>query len=92
MDNWTDLINCIFRYGAGFVILRNIYLLHIQKEVKGISKISTVFFLSMGLWDLVFYGANGFSLSFLSSCFVASCNMIWLYQMFYYTKNNNVRI
>ena len=89
MQNISDLINCFFQYGAGFVILRNIYLLYKHKEVKGVSKISTVFFTSMGIWGLFFYGINGFTLSFLASCFVTFCNIIWLIQMFYYSENKN---
>lgn len=82
----SDLVNGLFEFAGGLMLVWNIRRLYLDKEVKGASMLPLAFFTSWGLWNCWFYPTNGLWYSFLGGVFLAVVNAIWLGQMFYYIK------
>lgn len=79
-----DLGNAFFEFGASLAIWLGVYKLYIDKELKGWSVISTMFFASWGLYNLFFYPSLNQWYSALAGCFVVTANIVWISMVFYY--------
>ncbi len=86
IQNYSDLFNGLFEGFAGMFILLNIIQLNKDKQLKGVSAISIVFFTIWGLWNTIFYPMNGLFYSFIGGLFVAALNLIWIIQILYYKR------
>jgi hypothetical protein len=84
--NYSDLFNGCFEFVSSLFCLLNIIQLYKDKQVKGVSIIATTFFMSWGAWNVFFYPFNHLWLSFIGGCFIFLANIIWVGQMFYYTR------
>lgn len=84
MIDVSDLINGSFEFIGALAVVNNIRVLYNDKAIKGFSVLSSVFFLSWGYWNLVFYPHLNQWLSFVGGCCLAICNTIWIIMMGYY--------
>lgn len=84
--NYSDLINGLFELTSALFASINVFRLHKDKEVKGVSVIPTIYFTLWGLWNIYFYPSNGFYYSFIGGLFIVLVNTIWIGQIFYYKK------
>jgi len=84
----TDVINGIFEFIGGILLIKNVIKLHNDKKVMGVSTIPTFFFAAWGFWNLYFYRSVDCLFSFVGGAFLVIINTIWLIQMFYYNYKN----
>jgi hypothetical protein len=82
--NNSDIINGAFEMLGGFFILLSIRRVLIDKQVKGVSVLSTVYFTTWGLWNIYFYPQNDLFFSFIGGIFLSLCNGIWVILLIYY--------
>lgn len=84
-----DLINGMFEVLAGFMILNHCRILYKDKQVKGVSILSTVFFSLWGFWNLYYYPALDQWISFVCGILIVCANLLWVSMMIYYSKRRN---
>ena len=84
--NTPDLINGSFELFAGMFVILNCWRLYNDKEVKGISVLSVMFFSLWGFWNIYYYPRLGQHLSFYAGIFVVCTETVWVSQMIYYSK------
>ena len=85
-----DLINGLFEFFGGTLILLNIVQLYKHKTIQGVHWLPTLFFTSWGLWNLYFYPSLDQWYSFIGGLWIVVTNSIWLIQIIYYkTKEQN---
>lgn len=82
----NDLINGSWELVAGFLLMRNCYILYQEKQVKGVSVLTTAFFTSWSMWNCYFYPTLGQWFSFAGGLVITSANMLWVIMAFYYSK------
>ena len=84
--NNSDVINgALELIAAGFTCI-NIYKVHIDKGIAGVSPWATAFFTLWGIWNTYFYPANGLMFSFVGGLAIVTANATWLLFVFYYKK------
>ena len=88
MTTLPDVINGGFEAFGGIFILNHCRALYKDKLVKGISIISTIFFLSWGLWNLYYYPSLNQWWSFYGGLLIAVSNVLWISMMIYYKRKN----
>ena len=83
-----DIINSSFIFIAGFFYILNLFKLRKDKDVKGISKLSIVFFSCWNFWTFYFFIATtDFVWTQFSYGFVSIINLLYLTLLLYYIKN-----
>ena len=80
-----DIINGLFELLGGAFLFRNVFTLYRHKQVKGVSVLSTSFFMAWGVWNLWFYPAVDCWWSFVGGIVIVVANTIWVTQMIYYS-------
>jgi len=80
----NDFINACFEFGAGFAVLNHCRCLWRDKEVKGISILSTAFFTAWGFWNIFYYPSLGQWWSFVGGLFIVAANCVWLGLLVWY--------
>ena len=88
--NLMDLINGSFEALASVFILRHCWVLYQDKQVRGVSVLSTAFFFIWGLWNILYYPSLGQTFSFYAGIAVCLANFLWIGLMLYY-KNNEAK-
>lgn len=83
---WPDVVNGTYEVFAGAAILNHCRVLFRDKEVRGVSTLSTAFFASWGAWNLYYYPVLGQWWSFFGGLVVFSANALWLAMMLRYRK------
>jgi len=83
---WQDLANAIKEVVAGLFCWNNVRLLIRDKEVKGVSILTVVFFSLWGYWNLYYYPWLNQILSFIGGIVVVSANTTWVILAVYYTR------
>lgn len=83
-----DLINGLYEAGGGLMLIRNVRQLHRDKQVRGVSVLTSAFFASWGWWNLFYYPHLGQWLSFTGGVLVTAVNAVWVGQMLYYTRRS----
>lgn len=73
-----DLINGLIELLAAGFILNHCRVLVRDQEVRGISKLSMVFFTLWGAWNMIFYPLLGQWWSFAGGIAVVAANALWL--------------
>lgn len=68
------------------MLWRNVRQLYKDKQVRGISVLTTVFFTSWGVWNLYYYPHLDQWLSFAGGLVIVTANVAWVSQMFYYNR------
>lgn len=80
MDNvmLADAANALLEFVGGLFVLGHCRAVWRDREVKGVSIISTVFFLCWGVWNLYYYPSLGQWLSLVGGIFLALANVLWV--------------
>lgn len=81
-----DTINGAYEALGGLMLWRNVRQLYKDKQVRGISVLTTVFFTSWGVWNLYYYPHLDQWLSFAGGLVIVTANVAWVSQMFYYNR------
>jgi hypothetical protein len=84
---WADNVNGLYELLAGFFVLNHCRRLLIDKSVRGVSLVSTIFFASWGMWKLVYYPLLGQWASFFGGLSVFGANVLWIALIIKYRKN-----
>lgn len=79
-----DVVNGTFEFAGGFFLFRNCSLLYRDKVVRGVSVITTAFFMTWGYWNLFYYSSleQWFSLS--GGVLLVLANTLWVCMAIYY--------
>lgn len=86
MDTSTaDLINGGFEMVSFLFVLNHCRVLLRDKQVKGVSIVSTAFFNIWGYWNLVYYNLLDQTLSFYGCILTVAANSLWVYLMIWYS-------
>lgn len=81
-----DLINSLYEGLGSVFIWRSVYLLHRHKEVRGISILAVIFFMTWGWWNIYYYPHLNQWLSFYGGLLIVLANTVWVGQMLYYAR------
>ena len=84
-----DIINGSYELMGGIALAGNCVKTYNDKEIKGISLVSMVFFTSWGGWNIYYYPHLHQWMSTVGAVLLFFFNAIWLGQAFYYTKLNH---
>lgn len=82
----VDVINGLFEFFGGSLLLLNIIRLRKDRCIKGVSWTPVAFFTTWGLWNLYYYPSLEQWFSFFGGLFIVAINSIWLIQVFYYSR------
>jgi hypothetical protein len=83
---WQDLVNGNLELFGGVFIWIHVRRLLVDRKVKGVSLVATVYFFAWGLWNLYYYPSLGQWVSWLGGINVAGANLIWVGLMVYYIR------
>ncbi len=83
---WADNINGLYEAIGGIFMLANCIKVYKDKEVKGISLVSCIFFCTWGYWNLLYYPLLGQWMSTAGAALLTLFNTIWIGQAIYYTR------
>lgn len=81
-----DQINGAYEFVGSLTIWVNVYALHRDRCVKGVTPLATTFFMSWGCWNLYYYPSLDQWWSFAGGVCIALANAVWLGQMLYYYR------
>ena len=84
--NWADFVNGAFEATAGFLLWNNVRILVRQKQVRGVSILSTAVFALWGYWNLYYYPSLGQWLSFAGGLNVVAANTAWVVLAIVYSR------
>jgi hypothetical protein len=85
-----DHINGLFEFCGGLMIWASIWRLHKDKMVRGVSWLPVSFFAAWGMWNLYYYPALDQWFSFSGGVFLVASNTIWLIQLAYYNRKEQL--
>jgi len=80
-----DIINALFESLGSLFVCNNILVLHKDKMVRGVSKLTMAFFMGWGIWNCWYYPYLNQWFSFGAGICLALANLVWVSQMIYYT-------
>lgn len=75
--SFADLVNMSFEVLGSLAVLASCLRLMKDKEVKGVSLVTTAFFTSWGFWNLYYYPSLGQTLSGVAAGAVCAANVFW---------------
>ena len=81
-----DAINATYECVGGLFILNNCRHVLRDKAVAGVSVLSTAFFFSWGVWNILYYPYLGQMLSLVGAIFLASANALWIGLMLWFGR------
>lgn len=79
-----DLINGLFEFVGGLLILNHCRAVLRDKAVAGVSIVSTIVFTLWGVWNLYYYPALNQWWSFCGGLLIVAANALWVALMFRY--------
>jgi hypothetical protein len=74
----NDMINAFFEFGGGIAILNHCRVLYKDKQVNGVSVLSTIFFTAWGFWNVYYYPSLNQWVSFYGGLIIAAANFLWV--------------
>jgi hypothetical protein len=83
---YADLINCLYEFVIGILIINNCRVLYHDKSVAGVSIVSTIIFATSGVWNLYYYPSLNQWASFIGDIFIISSNILYIVLLIKYTK------
>lgn len=83
---WQDFVNGGYEMLGGLAILHHCYVLYRDKQVKGVSFFSIVFFTTWGYWNLYYYPHLNQWVSFAGGVMIVASNTLWISMMWYYLR------
>lgn len=85
---WPDIVNGLYESLASFFLLLSCFRLYKDKEVRGWSLSTQIFFTTWGYWNLWYYPHLNQWMSFVGGLFVILTNTTWTVLAIYYTQKN----
>jgi hypothetical protein len=73
-----DIVNSGFHLGAAIFTFYNCWIAYQQKEVKGVSKLTVVFMITWGVWNLYYFTAINQPFTWYMNIVIMSANALWL--------------
>ena len=70
----------------GLFLLLSVFVLYNDKEVKGFSAGIFIWYAIWGFWNIYYYSVLDLPLSVLATIFALTANLIYLAQIYYYSK------
>lgn len=86
--NWQDIVNGLYELLGGIFIWFSVYRLYKDKEIKGISMFTQIFFTTWGWWNLYYYPSLNQWASFVGAVLLAVANLHWIILAIYYINKN----
>ncbi len=83
-----DLINGLFELSGSAFIWLNIRRVLQDRQVKGVSIVTTTFFTSWGVWNMYFYPHLGQWVSFCAGFTIVIANTIYIYLLYKYRNGD----
>lgn len=83
-----DIINGLFEALGGLFVFNHCRAVIRDKDVKGVSIISVIFFSAWGYWNLFYYPHLNQLWSFVGGIVIVSANTIWWILLIKYWKRN----
>lgn len=80
----ADFINGTIEAVAGLFVLNHCRVLYAHKETRGVSIVSSLFFLCWGFWNLYYYPHLNQPISFYGGLFVVAANVLYVGMMVNY--------
>ena len=81
-----DHITAIFQALAAIFLLLSVLELHEKKIVRGVHRLTVLFFTMMGCWNVFYFWHLDQHWSSAAGGLVALVNIIWLVQIIYYRR------
>lgn len=82
----ADAVNALLELVGGLFVLGHCRAVYRDRAVKGVSILSTVFFLCWGMWNLYYYPSLGQWLSLAGGIFLTLANCLWVVLLIRYRK------
>ena len=79
-----DHINGAIEAVAGFFVLNHCRVLYAHKETRGVSIVSSLFFMCWGFWNLYYYPHLNQPISYYGGLFVVTANALYIGMMVRY--------
>lgn len=79
-----DLINGTYEFLGGLMLLWDCQRLYRDKAVAGVNWQVRAYFLSWGVWNLVYYPSLDQWASFAGGCLIAAANLLWVVLAIHY--------
>lgn len=83
---WLDYINAAFEAAAGVFVLNHCRVLLRDRETRGVSIVSTAFFMVWGFWNVFYYPTLQQPFSAAAGVFVAVANAIYIGLMVHFKR------
>jgi len=74
----ADLVNGLFELGGAAFICLNVRQILIDKAVRGVHWLPTLFFTAWGFWNLYYYPSLDQWWSFAGGLAIVTVNAVWL--------------
>lgn len=82
-----DFINSMFELGAAVMAWLNVVRILKDKKIHGVSRLSTAFFVGLGVWNMYYYPHLHQWFSFSGGLCIVTANAVWLYFMWKFRGN-----
>ncbi len=76
--SWADGVNGAFELVSGLLLWNNVRILYRDKQVRGVSIVTTAVFALWGYWNLYYYPSLGQWLSLAGGLSVVLANTAWV--------------
>lgn len=86
-----DWINGTFEALGGLFIFNHCRVLYKDKAVRGVSLLSTAFFMAWGIWNLYYYPFLDQWVSMFGGIVISTAQLTWIIMMVYYMRKNHVQ-
>lgn len=83
----SDIVNGIFEIIGGLFILNHCRVLYKDKQVKGVSVLSTVVFTLWGFCNLYFYPSLNQMISFVGGVIMVIANTLYVGMLIHYSRD-----
>jgi predicted double-glycine peptidase len=77
MINLVDITNSAFEFFGLFIIIYNCIVLYKDKEIKGISILSGIYFFIWSTWNLFYYLSINHLFSLIIGILISIANITW---------------
>lgn len=84
-----DMMNGCFEFIGAYFTWMNAYALYKAKSFRGVYWQSTAFFMSWGIWNLVYYRGLQQYFSWIGGMFLVSGNLVWVMLAIKYRNKND---
>jgi predicted membrane channel-forming protein YqfA (hemolysin III family) len=88
MNITPDLINGIFELAGSLFILNHCKVLYKHKMVRGVSLLSTFWFLIWGCWNVYYYPHLEQPISTIGGISLMASNLMYVLMIIYYKRND----